>query len=85
MPVALPAFALMAIEKVGLMPKTPFLAIPLQVGLICGQLCFAVPLSMGLFPQIATIKAADLEPEFQGLKSKIKGEIITEFKYNKGL
>jgi len=29
MPVALPAFALLAIEKVGLMPKHPALAIPL--------------------------------------------------------
>ena len=85
MPVALPAFALLAIEKVGLMPKSPFLSVPLQVALICGQLTFAVPLSMGAFPQIATIKASDLEPEFQGLKSKVKGELITEFKYNKGL
>jgi len=29
MPVALPAFALMAIEKVGMMPKHPALAVPL--------------------------------------------------------
>lgn len=55
MPVALPAFALLAIEKMGLMPKNPFLAVPLQVGLICAQLTFAVPLSMAAFPQIATI------------------------------
>ena len=85
MPVALPAFALLAIEKVGLMPKHPVLAVPLQVGLICAQLTFAVPMSMGAFPQIATIKASDLEPEFQGLKSKVKGDLITEFRYNKGL
>ena len=55
MPVAIPAFALLAIEKMGLMPKNPFLAVPLQVGLICAQLTFAVPLSMAAFPQIATI------------------------------
>lgn len=85
MPVALPAFALMAIEKVGMMPKHPALAVPLQVGLICAQLMFAVPMSMAAFPQIATIQAKDLEPEFQGLRSKVKGELITEFKYNKGL
>ena len=29
MPVALPAFALLAIERFGLMPKSPFLAVPL--------------------------------------------------------
>ena len=85
MPVALPAFALLTIEKVGLMPKHPVLAVPLQVGLICAQLTFAVPMSMGAFPQIATIKASDLEPEFQGLKSKVKDDLITEFRYNKGL
>ena len=85
MPLSLPAFALYAIERVGLMPKSPLLAMPIQIGLICCQLTFAVPLSMGLFPQIATIKASDLEPEFQGLRSKVKGELITEFRYNKGL
>ena len=46
---------------------------------------FAVPMSMGAFPQIATIKASDVEPEFQGLRSKVKGDLITEYKYNKGL
>ena len=35
MPVALPAFALLALEKVGMMPKHPVLAVPIQVGLIC--------------------------------------------------
>ena len=50
MPVALPAFALLAIEKIGLMPKSPILAVPLQIGLICAQLTFAVPMSMAAFP-----------------------------------
>ena len=85
LPISLPAFALIAIEKFGLMPKNRYLNLTLQLSLICGQLLVAVPCAIGAFPQMATIKTSDLEPEFQGLKSKVKGDLITEFTYNKGM
>ena len=55
MPIAIPAFMLLGIEKFGMMPKNPVLNAALQISLICLQLTFAVPLAMGVFPQIATI------------------------------
>ena len=39
---------------------------------------------MALFPRMGTIAAADLEPQFQGLKGK-DGSPAKEFVFNKGL
>ena len=67
------------------MPRNKGMQFGLQLTFICLQLTFAVPMSMAYFPQIATIKVEDMEPEFQGLKSQIHGNHINEFKFNKGL
>ena len=40
---------------------------------------------MAAFPQWVNIRAEKLEPEFQNVTSKATGEVIREFKYNKGL
>jgi len=37
-----------------------------------------------MYPQIGTIKAEELEPEYHNIKNK-NGELIKEFKFNKGL
>jgi hypothetical protein len=84
-PVGLPGFALFAIERKGLMPKNAGLQLALQLGLISAQLSQAVPLSMAAFPQHVFVSADHLEPEFRNVKSNATGEIIREFKYNKGL
>jgi hypothetical protein len=49
-------------------------------------LCLGIglPLSIGLFPQMVTVKASELEARFQGLKDK-KGDEIHEFVFNKGI
>jgi len=52
LPLCFPGFALYAIERRGLAPKNPALMLALQIGLITMQLTAAVPLSMGVFPQI---------------------------------
>ena len=85
LPISLPAFALIAMERAKLVPANKYANMVLQISLICGQLLIAVPAAIGAFPQMATVKAADLEPEFQGLRSKVKGDLITEFTYNKGM
>ena len=64
LPISLPAFALIGIEKMGLMPKNKYINLALNISLICGQLLIAVPCAIGAFPQMATVKASDLEPEF---------------------
>lgn len=85
MPVALPGLIVYFLEKRRLYPKNPAAQLMIQLGLIVAQLKCAVPLAMGAFPQICTIEAARLEPEFQNLRSETTGELIREFRYNKGL
>ena len=85
LPVFFPGFAMFALEKKGLAPKNGFLMLALQVSLIIAQLTAAVPLSMGAFPQICTIDAQKLEPEFHSITSESTGKLIREFRYNKGL
>jgi len=55
---------MIGMERMRIYPSNKYLQLMVQLGLISGQLLLAVPLSMGAFPQIATIKANDLEPEF---------------------
>lgn len=69
LPLCLPAFAIYAIERKGFAPKNAALMFALQISLISCQLTAAVPLSMAAFPQICTINASKLEPEFQNMKS----------------
>lgn len=47
-------------------------------------LSFSTPLCCALFPQEASIKLADLEPELQE-KAKQMSPVPQEFFYNKGL
>ena len=80
----LPPLGLMAIEGVHLMPGNFYLKTLVEGTLIAGELYLAVPTGIAMFPQIGTIKAADLEEEFQVIKSS-SGDLIKEFKFNKGL
>lgn len=63
-PICLPAIALIGLERLRLVPKNPVLNLMLNLGLISGQLLIAVPAAIGAFPQMATIQASELEPEF---------------------
>ena len=84
-PVGIPGFILFALERKGMVPRNAALMLLLQLSLISAQLTFAVPMSMAAFPQFINIDASRLEPEFQGLKSSTTGEVIREFRFNKGL
>lgn len=80
----LPPLALVAIEKVGMMPKNWYLKTLVEAILISGELYLAVPVGIAMFPQNATIDAQLLESEFQQVK-RSNGDFIKEFVYNKGL
>lgn len=67
-----------------MMPKRTVSKSMMEFSMLFLQLYFAVPIGLALFPRVGTIKATDLEPEFQQLKTK-KGDIATEFAFNKGL
>lgn len=55
-----------------------------QVPVITACLWLALPLAIGLFPQMSSIPAGKLEPEFQNLQDS-KGKKIETFYFNKGL
>jgi len=84
-PVGLPGYIIFGLERKGLYPKNWIAALILQLSLISVQLLGALPLSLAAFNQITTIKADKLEPEFRNMRSSKTGELITEFKFNKGL
>jgi len=84
-PVGIPGIVHYILAMTNMEPKSDLIATLLLFGLIIIQLTLSVPLGMSLYPQICTIKACDLEPEFHNIKSKTTGELISKFKYNKGL
>ncbi|KAJ8905477.1 hypothetical protein NDN08_001984 [Rhodosorus marinus] len=63
---------------------SPGLKMCLEIGVIAGCLFTGVPPALAAFPQVETIEAAKVEPEFQNLRNS-KGNIITQFTFNKGL
>lgn len=84
MPIFLPPTLLIILERAKINPTRGPAKTALELGLIFIQLYCAVPLALGVFPQIGSINASELEPEFQSLKAK-DGSLMTEFAFNKGL
>jgi hypothetical protein len=62
-------------------PKVRF---PVEVGVIAACLWLALPLAIGLFPQVSEIDVKKLEKEFHNLKDN-SGKVVTHAYFNKGL
>jgi len=60
------------------------LGLAVDLAVVAACLWVALPLAIALFPQDATMQAADLEPEFQTLLGS-DGKPVTAFTCNKGL
>lgn len=80
----LPPFALLAIEKMHMMPGNFYMKTLVEGILISGELYLAVPVGVAMYPREGKILAVDLEEEFRNRKDA-NGEIITEYIFNKGL
>lgn len=63
---------------------SPRAKVALEIAVVTGSLWLALPLSIGLFPQVCTAPASALETKFQGLKDK-DGKLIDTVFFNKGL
>lgn len=61
-----------------------FLAIPFQSAFVLLGFGLGLPATIALFPQNGTVEASKLEPRFQNLRDQ-GGDLITVFRYNKGL
>mmetsp|Transcript_12876 Transcript_12876/g.17325 ORF Transcript_12876/g.17325 Transcript_12876/m.17325 type:complete len:233 (-) Transcript_12876:178-876(-) len=79
-----PPIALVGLEKVQLMPKNRALKLSVELSLLCLELYFAVPLGLSMYSRQGNIGANELEPEFGNLKNS-RGNLVTEFVFNKGL
>jgi hypothetical protein len=77
-------FVMNNFEKRGVFNRRPWLAAPLQIGLLGVILTFATPLACALFQQKASIKPTSIELEIQEKIKKMDNppEILY---YNKGL
>ena len=64
----------MAVEKAKLTPTRAPSKLAFELSLVFCQLYFAIPIALGYFPRMGTIKAADLEPEFHAIKTKDGGD-----------
>jgi hypothetical protein len=83
-PLFIPAIFMFGIEKINMVPTNKFVRLTLDMSLVFLNCYLAVPLSVAMFPKYGTIKAEDLEPEYQNLTGKT-GQKIREFLYNKGM
>lgn len=80
----LPHAIMQGLGKLALLPKNPRLRLAVELAAITGSLAGALPVCMSLFPQTATFKATELEPQFQNVKDG-DGRPISSFQTNKGL
>jgi len=71
------------LEKKAFMKKSPWLASPIQIGLVGIVLVFATPLCCAIFPQVSSISVDKLEPETQAMIRKKTD--MTKVYFNKGL
>ena len=79
-----PPVILMGMERARMMPNNKVGKLSVELSLLCLELYFAVPLGLALYSRQGTISATELEPEYQSVKNA-RGEIVTEFVFNKGL
>jgi len=73
-----PGFIMRRLAAMSFVKARPFLVTPLNLSVITFFLWAALPAACGLFPQKSSIKAGQLEPEFQKMG-------IESFWYNRGL
>ena len=82
-PLFIPAICMFGIERLNMLPTRKATRLCLDMVLVVINCYVAVPLAVGMFPNLSKIKAQDLEPEFHQVKGQ-KG-FIKEFIYNKGM
>lgn len=80
----LPTLAMSVLEKTKFVQSRPRLHAPLNLFCIGTALAVALPMTIGIFPQVATLHKDQLEPEFQNCKDK-DGNPVDTFYFNRGL
>ena len=81
---AIPPLIMSRLERTAAFVKNPWLKAPATVLLTGACLTFSTPLCCAFFPQRASIRAGDLEPELRA-KLQVSHPKETTFFFNKGL
>lgn len=81
---SIPPLIMNQLEKKSFMKRMPWLASPLQIGMVGFILVFATPLCCAIFPQTSSMNISSLEDELKVEISK-KHEDMTRVYFNKGL
>ncbi|XP_047129252.1 sideroflexin-1 isoform X1 [Hydra vulgaris] len=80
----IPPFIMNYLESRTFMKRMPWLASPVQIGLVGVILCFATPMCCAIFPQISSLTINDLElPLQESIAKNWKG--VDKVYFNKGL
>lgn len=77
---AIPALALVSLQKQSWLAKNPRLTLPVNLGLIFTTSILALPIALGAFPQRQSVDAHSLEEEFWG-KGGDGGKVV----FNRGI
>lgn len=80
----IPPMIMSRLERTAFLKARPFLGAPIMVGLTGLCLSLSTPLCCAVFPQEASIKLSDIEPELQE-KARKMSPVPEVFYFNKGL
>ena len=70
LPLFLPSLLIYSCEKLRIMPKKNPMLTAVQMTFFFGELYFAVPLAIAIYPQIGKIAAKDVEPHIREWKNE---------------
>ncbi|KAI1366244.1 Tricarboxylate/iron carrier [Xylaria arbuscula] len=76
----IPPLVLLRLQRTRWLARNPSLALPINLGLIFGTSCFALPFALAVFPQKRNVSAETLEEEFHG-KGGVNGMVM----FNRGI
>ncbi|KAL1925593.1 uncharacterized protein VTP21DRAFT_476 [Calcarisporiella thermophila] len=80
----IPPLIMGQLERTRFIRNRPYLATPINFGVIGLTLMTALPMAIAVFPQRATVPVTSLEERFHHLKDSL-GRPVTTVTYNKGL
>eukprot|EP00050_Salpingoeca_kvevrii_P008329 m.302289 g.302289 ORF g.302289 m.302289 type:complete len:330 (+) comp15103_c0_seq1:56-1045(+) len=83
-PMLLPAVFLAPLSRLQKLKSRPRLMRVIEIGVISSLIFVSIPPALAFFPQIDSIAAEKLEPEFQNMTDS-QGRKIDKFVFNKGL
>lgn len=81
----LPPLLMAVTPLAGVVAKHPTLRVPITTFLVLTSFGLGLPATTAIFPQITTIAAEEVEPEFHNLVDPKTGSPYTTYYYNKGL